>query len=115
MQTYREQLIVQGIWPDDDPRDPETDETAAGELREWIEKQFAPFVKFDITASPSGDASTSYFRPHILINDGGPLRQEPLYTGNSLAELDTEGKAICACALVVRAYLKRRPELAAGR
>src|SRR5262245_10410940 len=119
MQTNRERLITQGIWSKDDPRNPETDDGAMRELREWIERQFAPSVKFDLKEGPLPEeergvnGGTSFFRPYLFIGSGGnSVTQEPIPTGVSLNELDTEGKALCVCALMIRTYLERRPELA---
>src|SRR5215831_1745376 len=112
MQTNREQLIAQNIWSQDDPRDPETDDSAMLELREWIEKQLAPYAKFELVEGylpregGQGNAGTSYFRPYIYTGNGNITAQEPIFIGKSIEELDTKGKAICACALMIRNYLR---------
>ena len=114
MERYRDQLIQQGMWNPNDPGDPAADEEAAQVVEEWINKQVAPFVQFQIVDVPEIYNLPPWYRPLMVWSDGdnGPI-VEPLIVQEDQESLSTRLKAICAGALAIRRFLYLHPECAA--
>jgi hypothetical protein len=115
-QYYREQLIRQGIWNPEDPRDPEVDEEASRIVLEWINSQLAPSVTLQIIEVRAFENIPGWYRCLMSWSDrDDPARnfQEPLPIQERPQDLDTRPKAICASALALRWFLRQHPECAA--